>query len=221
MFRKIKYDIQSIRERDPAAAKISKWSVFWQYKGLHAILYHGLANFFYRHKWKYLARWISNVAKRRTGVEIHPAAQLGPGLFIDHGVGVVIGETAIVGKDCTIYQGVTLGGTGKETGKRHPTIGNNVMIGAGAKVLGGITVGDNCKIAANAVVLHDIPENCTAVGVPAQVVRRCGERVQEADMDQVHIPDPIMAELNCMHRRIEELEQRLAASESGDRKPKA
>ena len=207
MFKKIRYDIQSIRERDPAAASISKWSVFWQYKGLHAIIYHRIANFFYRHGWKYFARWVSNVAKRRTGVEIHPAAQLGPGLFIDHGVGVVIGETTVVGRDCTIYQGVTLGGTGKETGKRHPTIGDNVLIGAGAKVLGGITVGNNCKIAANAVVLHDIPDDCTAVGVPAQVVRRCGEKVQEADMDQIHIPDPIMAEINNLHRRIEELER--------------
>ena len=146
-------------------------------------------------------------------MEIHPAAVLGPGTFIDHGVGVVIGETAVVGRDCTIYQGVTLGGTGKETGKRHPTVGNNVLIGAGAKVLGSITIGDNCKIAANAVVLQDIPDNCTAVGVPAQVVRRCGEKVAEADMDQVHVPDPVKAEIECLYRKIEELEKQLREKE--------
>lgn len=212
MFKRLKYDIKSIQDRDPAA-RVSKWSVFWQYKGLHAIIYHRIANFFYRHKWKYFARWISNVCKRRTGVEIHPAAQLGPGLFIDHGVGVVIGETAIVGRDCTIYQGVTLGGTGKETGKRHPTVGNNVLIGAGAKVLGSITIGDNCKIAANAVVLQDIPANCTAVGVPAQIVRRCGEKVTEPDMDQIHMPDPVKAEIDCLYRRLEELEKKIKERE--------
>ena len=168
MFKNIRYDIKSIRERDPAAR--SSWEVFFLYSGFHAVLYYRVANFFYRHKMKFIARWVSQTGRFFTGVEIHPGATIGRGLMIDHGMGVVIGETAIVGDNCTIYQGVTLGGTGKDTGKRHPTIGNNVMIGSGAKVLGPFTVGDNAKIAAGAVVLDTVPEGATAVGDRKSVV---------------------------------------------------
>ena len=153
----------------------------------------------------FFARWISQWASRKTGVEIHPAVKIGKRFFIDHGTGVVIGETAVIGDDVTIYQGVTLGGTGKDTGKRHPTIGNNVMIGAGAKVLGPLVIGDNSRIAAGAVVLSDIPSNSTAVGVPAKVVRRDGVRVD--DLDQVHIPDPVAQEIARLETEIEKLKK--------------
>ena len=156
----------------------------------------------------FTARLISQTARHLTGIEIHPGAKIGRGLFIDHGMAVVIGETAELGDNCTIYQGVTLGGTGKDVGKRHPTLGNNVLVGAGAKVLGPFTVGDNAKIAANAVVLNEIPADSTAVGIPARVVRRCGERVTEAqDLDQIHIPDPVSQKLCELQHRIEELEK--------------
>ena len=157
----------------------------------------------------FAARAISQAARNATGIEIHPAAQIGKGLFIDHGCAVVIGETTIIGDNCTIYQGVTLGGTGKHVGKRHPTIGNNVMIGAGAKVLGPINIGDNAKIAAGAVVLKDIPENSTAVGVPARIVR--GKNIdKEQNLDQLNIPDPVAQELNLLKNRIEELEKKVS-----------
>ena len=205
MFKNLRYDIKTILERDPAAK--SAVQVFFLYPGLWAIIYHRLAHFLHRHGRTFLARMVSNMSRRLTGVEIHPGAKIGRGLLIDHGMGVVIGETAEVGDNVTIYQGVTLGGTGKDVGKRHPTIGNNVLIGAGAKVLGPFTVGDNAKIAANAVVLSEVPPNCTCVGVPARIVKRDNERVN--NFDQIHLPDPVSQELCRMLIRIEKLEREM------------
>ncbi|MBQ8896632.1 MAG: serine O-acetyltransferase [Clostridia bacterium] len=202
----LKSDVASIRERDPAARNDAE--VLLLYPGLHAVMAHRIANKLYRQKKYFAARAVSQWARNITGIEIHPAATIGKGLFIDHGCAVVIGETTIIGDNCTIYQGATLGGTGKHVGKRHPTIGNNVMIGAGAKVLGPITIGDNSKIAAGAVVLKDIPENSTAVGVPARVVR--GKTVEPAQtLDQLNVPDPVAQELSALRQRIEELESKL------------
>lgn len=203
MFRQLKEDIACVKSRDPAAR--SALEIFFLYPGFKAIRLHRRANWFYRHGMFFIARWISQWASRKTGVEIHPAVIIGKRFFIDHGTGVVIGETAVIGDDVTIYQGVTLGGTGKDTGKRHPTIGNNVMIGAGAKVLGPLVIGDNSRIAAGAVVLSDIPSNSTAVGVPAKVVRRDGVRVD--DLDQVHIPDPVAQEIARLETEIEKLKK--------------
>ncbi len=205
MFKNLRYDIRAILERDPAAT--SAVQVFFLYPGLWSVIYHRMAHFFYRHKRFFIARMISNIGRAATGVEIHPGAKIGRGLVIDHGMGVVIGETAEIGDNVTIYQGVTLGGTGKDTGKRHPTIGNNVLIGAGAKVLGPFTVGDNAKIAANAVVLSEVPPDSTCVGVPARIVKRQGERI--GIMDQVHIPDPVAQELCKLQIRLEKLEKQL------------
>ena len=203
MFRQLKEDIACVKSRDPAAR--SALEIFFLYPGFKAIRLHRRANWFYRPGMFFIARWISQWASRKTGVEIHPAVKIGKRFFIDHGTGVVIGETAVIGDDVTIYQGVTLGGTGKDTGKRHPTIGNNVMIGAGAKVLGPLVIGDNSRIAAGAVVLSDIPSNSTAVGVPAKVVRRDGVRVD--DLDQVHIPDPVAQEIARLETEIEKLKK--------------
>ncbi len=196
-------DIDSVCERDPAAR--GRVEVLLLYSGVHALLVHRLSHYLHSRGLKLTARALSQFARFFTGIEIHPGATIGRGLFIDHGSGVVIGETAIVGDNCTLYQGVTLGGTGKESGKRHPTLGDNVMVGAGAKLLGNFTVGSNSKIAAGAVVLGDVPENSTAVGIPARVVRRDGAKVETADLDQVHIPDPIDAELRDLRARIESL----------------
>lgn len=202
-------EMDAILQRDPAAR--SKWEVFFLYTGLHAVVYYRYAHFFYRHHWYFVARFISQFARFVTGIEIHPGAQIGKGLFIDHGMGVVIGETTVIGDNCTLYQGVTLGGTGKEKGKRHPTLGNNVMVGSGAKVLGPFTVGSNSKIAANAVVLSEVPENSTCVGVPARVVRINDKRVcrDTADLDQIHIPDPTSQEICRIYKRIEDLEKQI------------
>lgn len=205
-FRQAREDYAAVKERDPAAR--SFWEVYLLYPGVRAVRMHRRANFFYRHGWFFLARWISQRAVRKTGIEIHPAATIGKRLVIDHGTGVVIGETAEIGDDVLLYQGVTLGGTGKDTGKRHPTIGNNVVIGSGAKVLGPFKVGDNARIAAGAVVLEEIPPDCTAVGVPARVVRRKGARVTD-QLDHVHIPDPISQKFCEMEAKIERLEQAL------------
>ena len=205
MFDRMREDIAVIRERDPAAR--SSLEIMLLYNGYKAVRSHRKAYWCYHHGFKLLARYISQRCVRRTGIEIHPAAPIGRRLFIDHGTGVVIGETTIIGDDCTIYQGVTLGGTGKDTGKRHPTLGNHVMVGSGAKVLGPITIGDNVRIAAGAVVLQDIPEDSTAVGVPARVVRRKGEKV--AELDQVHIPDPVAQELKRLEQQIQELKAKL------------
>ena len=204
MFDRLREDIQSVKDRDPAAR--SAVEILFLYPGLRAIRMHRKAHWCYRHRLLFLARWISQRAARKTGIEIHPGATIGRRFFIDHGTGVVIGETTIIGDDVTLYQGVTLGGTGKDTGKRHPTIGNGVMIGSGAKVLGPFTVGDNSMIAAGAVVLKEIPPNCTAVGVPAQVVKQNGKRVS---LDQIHIPDPVQMELDTLHERIRILEEQI------------
>ncbi len=205
MFKRLREDIKSIKERDPAAR--SSIEVFLLYSGLHALIYYRISHFFYKHKMLFIARAISQFAKFLTGIEIHPGAQIGKGLFIDHGTGVVIGETTVIGDYCTIYQGVTLGGTGKDKGKRHPTLKNNVMVGSGAKILGPFTVGDNSKIASNAVVLNEIPPNSTAVGVPARVVKQNGVRVDICDLDQVHIPDPVSQELCKLLVKIQALEK--------------
>lgn len=207
MFKNLKSDLDAFLERDPAAR--SRFEVYFLYAGFKAIRAYRRANWFYRHNMKFLARWISQASRRRTGVEIHPGATIGKGLVIDHGMGVVIGETTEIGDNVTIYQGVTLGGTGKDVGKRHPTIGNNVMIGSGAKVLGPFKVGDNSKIAANAVVLNEVPPNSTCVGVPARIVKINNERVCE-QLDQVHIPDPVSQELCRLSAKLEKLEKRLA-----------
>ena len=208
-------DVKATRERDPAAR--SNLEVLLLYPGIHALAAHRLAHRLYK-KGKYFpARAISQFARFTTGIEIHPGAKIGKGLMIDHGMGVVIGETAEIGDNCTIYQGVTLGGTGKDVGKRHPTLGNNVMVGAGAKVLGPMKVGDNTKIAANAVVLAEIPDNCTAVGIPAKVVKRQGVRVD--DLDQIHIPDPVAQEIRRLETKLAELEAELNTLKS-EKKPK-
>lgn len=201
------YDVRSVLERDPAAR--NPLEVFLLYPGIHAVLWHRLAHFFYKIHLKFIARLISQVTRFFTGIEIHPGATIGRGLLIDHGMGVVIGETAVIGDDCTIYQGVTLGGTGKETGKRHPTLGNNVMVGSGAKVLGPFTVGDNSKIAAGAVVLTEVPPDSTCVGVPARIVKQDGKRVR-CDMDQVCVPDPISLQLCTLSVHISNLEKKIS-----------
>lgn len=202
----VKQDINSVRERDPAAR--SDFEILLTYSGLHAVMIYRLAHRLYIHQYKTAARALSQLGRMITGIEIHPGAKIGKNLFIDHGSGVVIGETTEIGDNCILYQGVTLGGTGKDKGKRHPTLGNNVMVGSGAKVLGPFKVGDNAKIAANAVVLEEVPSNATAVGVPARIVRRNGERVQ--DLDQIHIPDPVSQELCRQRAKIEELEKKIA-----------
>lgn len=205
MFKTIKEDIRAYRERDPAAT--SNLEIMLLYPGYKAIRRHRRAHWFYTHNFKFIARAISQKTVRKTGIEIHPAAKIGRRFVIDHGTGVVIGETAEIGDDVLIYQGVTLGGTGKDKGKRHPTIGNNVMISSGAKVLGPFKVGDNSRIAAGAVVLKEVPPDCTVVGVPARVVKRAGVRVNE--LDQIHIPDPVSQEICRLEARIAKLENEL------------
>ncbi len=199
-------EVPKIMDRDPAAR--NPVEIFLLYSGLHAVANHRIAHVFYKLKLFFIARLISQISRAITGIEIHPGAKIGKGFFIDHGMGVVIGETTVIGDNCTIYQNVTLGGTGKDKGKRHPTIGNNVMIGSGAKVLGPFTVGSNSKIAANAVVLSEVPENSTCVGVPARVVRINNQKVA-AELDQIHIPDPVSQELCKMHMLIDELNKKI------------
>ena len=211
MFKNIAYDIKSILRRDPAAR--NGLEVFFLYSGFHALLWHRLSHRLFKMHFKFAARLASQLGRFFTGVEIHPGAVIGRGLLIDHGMGVVIGETAVIGNDCTIYQGVTLGGTGKECGKRHPTIGNNVMIGSGAKVLGPFTVGDNSKIAAGAVVLSEVPPDSTCVGVPARIVRQAGRKVAD-DLDQVKIPDPVSLQMTTMTVHLKTLERKIEALEN-------
>lgn len=210
MLDRLRADIRAVKERDPAAR--NSVEVLLLYSGLHAIMLHRPAYWLYHHNCFFLARWISQYAKFRTGVEIHPGAKIGTGVFIDHGAGIVIGETAEVGDGCTLYQGVTLGGTGKDVGKRHPTLGKNVTVGSGAKVLGPFTIGDNTKIAAGAVVLEAIPANATAVGVPARVVKLDGVRVTQ-DLDQVNMPDPVGQEFTSMKEQLIALTKRVAQLE--------
>ena len=202
LYRYIKEEIEIIMERD--AAIKSPVEVFL-YPSFKAIMRHRVAHWLYGHKHYFLARWYSQRTVRKTGIEIHPGATIGKGLFIDHGNGVIIGETAIIGDNVTLYQGVTLGGTGKEQGKRHPTIGNNVMISAGAKVLGSFTVGENSKIGAGSVVLSEVPPNCTVVGVPGRVVKRDNLRIPREDMDQVHLPDPVKNDIDGLRKENERL----------------
>ena len=198
-------DIENVMDKDPAAR--SFWEVYFTYSGVIALRMYRRAHWFYKHGFKFIARVISQRAKKRTGIEIHPAATIGRRLFIDHGAGVVIGETAEIGDDVVIYQGVTLGGSGKDKGKRHPTIQDRVMISAGAKVLGPFTVGHDSKIGANSVVLKEVPPQSTVVGVPGRVVKQGDVRI--ADMDQIKLPDPILAEFRRLNRRIEELEKKV------------
>ncbi len=206
-FQLLKEDVQCVKDRDPAASSFIE--ILLLYPGLKAVRSHRRAHWFYKHNMPFIARFISQKSARKTNIEIHPGATIGRRFFIDHGTGVVIGETAEIGDDVTIYQGVTLGGTGKDIGKRHPTVGSGVMIGAGAKVLGPFTVGNNSKIAAGSLVLHEIPDNCTAVGAPARVVKRDGKRVDI--LDQIHMPDPVAQEFDKLYKRIGELENELAA----------
>lgn len=207
---KIRYDIKQIRDRDPAAT--SDWEVALLYSGFHAVTMHRLSHKLHKKGYRLSARALSQMTKFFTGIEIHPGAKIGKGVFIDHGAGVVIGETAEVGDNCTIYQGVTLGGTGKHAGKRHPTLGDNVMVGAGAKVLGPFTVGSGTKIAAGAVVLDGVPENSTAVGIPARVVRI--GNVKTGALDQIHIPDPVSQEICKLNARIDKLEKELKSTQN-------
>ncbi len=205
-FALMKEDINCIRARDPAATSLPE--ILFLYPGLKALRAHRKAHWFYRHNMRFLARCISQRSARKTNIEIHPGATIGRRFFIDHGTGVVIGETAEIGDDVTIYQGVTLGGTGKDVGKRHPTVGDRVMIGAGAKVLGPFKIGNDSKIAAGSVVLEEIPENATAVGSPARVVRQNGVRVDY--LDQIHMPDPVLHEMIRMQEEIEDLKTEIA-----------
>lgn len=208
MFHHLRADVNAVLERDPAAK--SRWEVLLCYPSVKAMAYHRMAHRLYDAGHTTLARWLSQHSRHVTGIEIHPGARIGRGFFIDHGDGVVIGETTVIGEDVTIYQGVTLGGTGKDVGKRHPTIGDRVTIGAGAKVLGPFTVGSGSKIGAGAVVLKEVPPNCTVVGNPGRVVRRQGEN-GGVDLDHVHLPDPVKTHIDALERRVEELETQLHA----------
>jgi len=212
MFRDLSELLTAYKRRDPASR--SKLEIFLLYPGVHALLTHRLAHFLYRRKLLFLARLVSQLSRHLTGIEIHPGATVGRRFVIDHGMGVVIGETAEIGDDVLIYQGVTLGGSGKERNKRHPTIGNGVLIGAGAKVLGSFSVGDNARIAANAVVLEEIPAEATAVGIPARVVKLAGQRVD--DLDHRAIPDPILQEITRLRERISALEAACPRSTAAD-----
>ena len=203
MFRHLRSDIEAVFSRDPAARSVLE--VMFCYPGFRAVRRHRRAHWLWIHGLKLLARWVSNRTRRITGIEIHPGAVIGEGLFIDHGTGVVIGETAELGDNVTLYQGVTLGGTGKDVGKRHPTLGNNVVVGSGAKVLGPFRVGDHSKIGAGAIVLKEVPPRCTVVGNPGRVVRMNDERV-DIDLDQVNLPDPVKERIVALEARLEELE---------------
>ena len=195
-------EIRCTKEKDPAAK--SYLEIILLYPGLHALISHRIAHWLWTKRLQLLARLLSQFSRFLTGIEIHPGAEIGKGLFIDHGMGVVIGETAIVGKDVTLFQGVTLGGTGKEKGKRHPTVGNNVVIGTGAKVLGNIEIGDNSYIGANAVVINPVPENSTIVGVPGRVARKDGKRIDS--LDHIHVSDPVVVHLKDIIKRVKRLE---------------
>ncbi|MPN20861.1 Serine acetyltransferase [bioreactor metagenome] len=205
MFKRLSETLGAYQKRDPAAR--SKLEVFLLYPGVHALIFHRVSHWMYRHRLFFLARFNSQIARHLTGIEIHPGAVIGRRFVIDHGMGIVIGETAEIGDDVLLYHGVTLGGTGKDQGKRHPTIGNNVMIACGAKVLGPFKVGDNSRIASNAVVLQEIPPDSTAVGVPARVVRMAGEKVDFADqVDQIHVTDPVEKEMEAVQSRLDWVE---------------
>lgn len=212
MFKTIKQDLKVVFERDPAAT--SKLEVILTYAGFHALLAYRLSHWLWARGVLFVPRVISQFARWLTGIEIHPAAKIGTGFFIDHGMGVVIGETAEVGDYVTLFQGVTLGGTGKERGKRHPTLGNHVVVGAGSKILGGIRIGDNVKIGANSVVLKSVPANSTVIGVPARVIKMEGERLPETTMDHINIPDPIADRFEALERELIELRKKLESRNS-------
>ncbi|MDT7041257.1 serine O-acetyltransferase [Candidatus Nitronereus thalassa] len=207
MFKAIGQDLQAVFQRDPAAR--SRVEVFLTYAGFQALMFHRIAHRLWSMKLRLLGRVVSQFARWITGVEIHPGAKIGHGFFIDHGMGVVIGETAEIGDFVTLFQGVTLGGTGKERGKRHPTLGNHVVVGSGAKVLGNIRVGDFVKIGANSVVLRSVPSNSTVIGIPGRIIKSVGERVPEESMDHANIPDPIAERFEAMEREIIELRKKL------------
>lgn len=219
MFERLKSDIRCVLERDPAAR--SGFEVFLCYPGFHAVRSHRTAHFLHTHGMKMLARCVSQLSRFFTGIEIHPGAIIGERLFIDHGMGVVIGETTEIGDHCTLYQNVTLGGTGKDHGKRHPTLGNNVLVGAGAKVLGPFKVGDNARVAAGAVVLDEVPPDATAVGVPARVVRIGGQKVSNCNeqLDQIHMADPVSMELCRLRGELERLQNQVNEMESRGKTP--
>jgi serine O-acetyltransferase len=203
----IKDLVQAAKDRDPAA--VNSLEIIFTYSGVHAVINHRMAHWLYRHRVPFLPRWISQMSKFFTGIEIHPGAKIGKGFFIDHGMGVVIGETSEIGDNVTIYQGVTLGGTGKEKGKRHPTIGNNVVISAGAKVLGSIEIGDNAIIGSGAVVIRSVPDDCTVVGIPGRIVRVGGEKVLSDEFHRMNLPDPVSEILSDYSARIKFLEKEL------------
>lgn len=205
--RAIRQDLQAVFDRDPAAT--SRLEVVLTYAGFHALLAYRIAHWLRTQGVPFFPRAISQIARWLTGIEIHPSAKIGTGFFIDHGMGVVIGETAEVGDYVTLFQGVTLGGTGKERGKRHPTLGNHVVVGAGAKILGGIKIGDNVKIGANSVVLKNVPSNSTVIGVPARIIKSQGERLPDATMDHTNIPDPIMDRFSALEQELIELRKKL------------
>ena len=206
----LKEQVKVAKEKDPAA--LSAFEIILTYSGVHAIISHRIAHWLNKKKIPFFPRWISQVSKFYTGIEIHPGAQIGRRLFIDHGTGVVIGETTVVGDNCLLYQGVTLGGTGKDTGKRHPTIGDRVIVSSGAKVLGPFKVGNDVKIGAGSVVLKEVPDGCTVVGVPGIIVKRPGQHTEE--MNQVDLPDPTTVEMECLRRRIVMLEQKVKELEN-------
>ncbi|MBR2778841.1 MAG: serine O-acetyltransferase [Firmicutes bacterium] len=201
-FQSVREDVDAVLEKDPAAR--TRLEVLICYPGIWAVIWHRPAHWLYNHNMKLMARWLSQIVRHRTGVEIHPGAKIGRRCFIDHGMAIIIGETTEIGDDCTIYQGVTLGGTGKDVGKRHPTLGNNVMVSSGAKVLGPFTVGDNSKIGAGAVVIEEVPPNCTVVGVPGRIVKRGEQLVDE--MDQIGLPDPVADEFKRMYKKMRSMQ---------------
>lgn len=211
LVKRITEDLHAVFERDPAAT--SRWEVLLAYSGFHALLAHRLAHWLWGKNVPVIPRLISQLARWLTGIEVHPAAQIGRGFFIDHGMGVVIGETAVIGDFVTLFQGVTLGGTGKERGKRHPTLGNHVVVGAGAKVLGNITIGDFVKIGANSVVLRSVPSNSTVIGIPGRIIKTIGDRVPEATMDHANISDPIAERFEAMEQELIALRKQVEQSE--------
>jgi len=211
MFARMADDIRAVKERDPAATSTA--SVLLNYPGLHALWSHRFNHWLWMHGRKVIARFGSQIARLFTGIEIHPGAMIGDRFFIDHGMGVVIGETTIIGNDVTLYQGVTLGGTGKESGKRHPTLEDCVVVGVGASVLGDITIGEGSKVGGGAVVIQDVPPNCTVVGVPGRVVVRSGERVEAIDLHHEDLPDPVVEMFRCLQRRMDRLERKAAGRE--------
>ena len=210
MFENIKKDLYAVFERDPAAS--GKIEVFLTYPGFHAVLLHRVAHWLWKRDVPVLPRVISHFSRFLTGIEIHPGARIGSYFFIDHGMGVVIGETTVIGNNVTLFQGVTLGGTGKEKGKRHPTLGNNIVVGVGAKVLGNIVIGDNVKIGANSVVLESVPADSTVVGVPGRIVKQGGRRLTETMLDHVHLPEPVADRLERIERELEEIKKQIKDS---------